>query len=77
MSDIDIKTEYSPQYRRVNVAGIFGGIVAGGVEAVVYSEERRVDRALEVAQTINEPYVHEKNCRTGPDYRPYQYEGDL
>lgn len=42
----DIQAEYSENYRRINVAGIFGGIIAGGVEAIVYSEERRAERVL-------------------------------
>jgi hypothetical protein len=43
---VEIEAEYSPLYRRINVAGIFGGIVAGGLEAVIYSEERRIDKIL-------------------------------
>jgi hypothetical protein len=47
MSELpDIKAEYSENYRRINVAGIFGGIIAGGVEAIVYSEERRAEGVL-------------------------------
>jgi hypothetical protein len=48
MSDIPvIRSEYSPTYKRVNVSGIFGGIIPGGLEAIVYSEERRADQVLE------------------------------
>lgn len=43
----EITAEYSSTYKRINVAGLFGGIVAGGVEAIVYSEERRAERVLE------------------------------
>lgn len=43
----EIESEYSPSYKRINVAGILGGIVPGGVDALLYSEERRADRALE------------------------------
>jgi hypothetical protein len=43
----EIQTEYSSTYKRINVGGIFGGITAGGVEAIVYSEERRAERVLE------------------------------
>jgi len=42
----EIEAEYSPTYRRISVAGIFGGIVPGGLEGVVYSEERRIDKVL-------------------------------
>lgn len=48
----EIESEYSPTYKRINVAGIFGGIAGGGLEAVVYSEERRAAKALQ-SQPIN------------------------
>lgn len=43
----EIETEYSNSFKRINVAGMFGGIVAGGLEATVYSEARRAERVLE------------------------------
>lgn len=42
----EIESEYSPNYRRINVAGIFGGIVPGGLDGIAYSEERRIDKVL-------------------------------
>jgi hypothetical protein len=42
----NIETVYSETYKRVNVAGMFGGIAGSGVEAIVYSEERRAEKAL-------------------------------
>jgi hypothetical protein len=48
MSDIpEIQSEYSTNYRRINATGIFGGITPSGLEAIVYSEERRADRVLQ------------------------------
>lgn len=41
-----IETVYSESYKRINVAGIFGGIIPGGVEAIIYSEERRAEGVL-------------------------------
>jgi len=53
MSNIpEIESEYSPLYRRVNVAGLFGGIVPSGLEAVAYSEERRIEKVLK-SEPIN------------------------
>ncbi len=34
----EIESEYSPTYKRIPVAGIFGGIRPFGVEVVLYSE---------------------------------------
>jgi hypothetical protein len=42
-----IQSTYSDAYRRVNVAGMFGGIRPGGLEAIVYSEESRAEEVLE------------------------------
>lgn len=42
-----IESKYSETYKRINVAGIFGGILPGGVEAVLYSEERRIEEVLQ------------------------------
>jgi hypothetical protein len=42
-----IETGYSNTYKRIHVAGIFGGILPGGLEAVVFSEERRAEAVLE------------------------------
>ena len=39
-----IQSGYSDTYKRVNVAG---GIISGGLEAIVYSEERRTEAVLE------------------------------
>ena len=46
MSAIDIKTEYSSNYRRINSSGLYGSIRPFGLEAVVYSEEPIVDEVL-------------------------------
>jgi hypothetical protein len=43
----EIETNYSENYKRVNVGGVFGGISPGGVEAIVYSESRRAEKVLE------------------------------
>jgi len=43
----EIKTEYANTYKKINVAGIFGGIISGGIEATIYSESRMTDRVLE------------------------------
>ena len=43
----EIESEYSPTYKRINVAGMFGGILPSGLEAIVYSEERRVAKVLQ------------------------------
>jgi len=48
MSNIpEIKSEYAEQYRRIYVADVFGGIVAGGLEVALYSEHRDIQKALE------------------------------
>jgi hypothetical protein len=44
-----IQSGYSDTYKRINVAGIFGGILPGGLEAIVFSEERRAEAVLETA----------------------------
>lgn len=43
----EFESTYSPTYKRINVAGMFGGIVAGGLESIVYSQERRAEKMLE------------------------------
>ena len=43
----EIETKESDSYKRINVAGMFGGIFPGGLEAIVYSESRRAERVLE------------------------------
>jgi hypothetical protein len=52
-----IQTGYSDTYKRINVAGIFGGILPGGLEAIVYSEERRADAVLETAPISPEKII--------------------
>lgn len=42
-----IETENSDCFKRINVAGFFGGIGASGLEATVYSERRDMLKALE------------------------------
>lgn len=42
----EIESQYSPSYKRVILAGMFGGLYPGGLEAIVYSEERIADKAL-------------------------------
>jgi hypothetical protein len=39
--------EYSEQYRRIYVADVFGGVSPGGLEVVLYSENRDIQKALE------------------------------
>jgi hypothetical protein len=51
----EIEAENSPTYKRINVAGIYGGIVPGGLDAVLYSEERRIEKVLET-----EPLNHNR-----------------
>lgn len=43
----EIKSETSPQYRRIYAAGFFGGIVPAGLEATIYSEMRDIVKVLE------------------------------
>jgi len=43
----EIHTEKASDYKRVIVGGIFGGVSPGGVEAVVFSEERDILKVLE------------------------------
>ena len=43
----EIKSEYSPSYRRIYVAGVFGGVVPAGLEALFFSEEKVVDKVLQ------------------------------
>ena len=42
-----IQSGYSDTYKRISVAGMFGGVMPGGLEAIVYSEERRAEGVLE------------------------------
>jgi|SRR5215212_5843179 len=42
-----IESKLADDYKRIHVAGILGGILPGGIEAVVYSEERRVEHVIE------------------------------
>lgn len=43
----EIESEYSSGYKRIAVAGIFGGTRPFGVEAVLYSERMDVKKTLE------------------------------
>lgn len=43
----EIKGETSPDYRRVIANGIFGHIDSLGLNAIIYSEYRIIDKALE------------------------------
>lgn len=43
----EIKSEYSPTFKRINVNGIFGGVRPSGVEAVIYSEQNDITKVLE------------------------------
>jgi len=42
-----VRSGYSSSYKRIHVSGIFGGIMPGGLEAIIYTEERRADQVLE------------------------------
>ena len=43
----EFRGEYSPTFKRIIVGGVFGGIVPGGLEASFYTEEKRIEKALE------------------------------
>lgn len=43
----EIKSEYSPTFKKINVNGIFGGVRPSGVEAVIYSELNDIEKVLE------------------------------
>lgn len=43
----EISSEYSSTYKRISVAGIFGGIRANGVDAIIFSEQQDVKKVLE------------------------------
>ncbi len=47
MSIPEIRGEYSSTYKKIHVAGIFGGITPSGVEGAVYSQEKVIDKAIE------------------------------
>jgi hypothetical protein len=42
----EIRSEYSPTYKRINVGGLFGSIRPSGLETFVYSEEPVIDKVL-------------------------------
>jgi hypothetical protein len=44
-----IQSGYSDTYKRIYVAGMFGGVLPSGLEAIVFSEERRAEGVLETA----------------------------
>ena len=46
----EIVSEYSDKFRRIQVSGVFGGVVAGGLEATIYSEQRDIEKVLATAQ---------------------------
>lgn len=46
MSLPEIQTDYSQNYRRINVGGLYGSIQPVGLEAFVYSQEQIVDKVL-------------------------------
>jgi len=43
----EIKSEYSPNFKRINVNGVFGGVRPSGVEAIIYSESNDIEKVLE------------------------------
>ena len=45
-----IEAEESSEYRRIHVAGVFGGAKSGGVHALVYSERTDAVNALKTPQ---------------------------
>ena len=66
----DFKSETSQNYKIVNVGGIAGGINAGGLEAIIYSEEKVFDEALKTAN-VNSSRIYikrtmELNLRIDP-----------
>ena len=52
MSIPEINSEYASDYKKVYVAGIFGGTRAFGVEAVLYSETMDITKVLQT-QPLN------------------------
>ena len=42
----EILSEYSKDFRRIYLSGIYGHITSSGVESIVYSEEILLDEAL-------------------------------
>jgi hypothetical protein len=42
----EIQGEYSPTFKRVIVAGVFGTVQPLGLETAIYSEERKIDRVI-------------------------------
>jgi len=43
----EIKSEEAADFKRIIVGGFFGGVAPGGLEAIVYSEQREVIKVLE------------------------------
>jgi|SRR6187402_3130960 hypothetical protein len=43
---IDIISEYSPDFRRINVTNVYGHIEPNGIEASVYSEQVLIDGVI-------------------------------
>lgn len=48
----EISSEYAADYKKISVAGIFGGTRAFGVEAILYSETMDVTKVLQT-QPLN------------------------
>ena len=42
----EINSDYSSDYKKIHVAGIFGGTRAYGIEAILYSESMEVGKVL-------------------------------
>lgn len=43
----EIESEYSPTHKKIQVGGLFGGVMSGGIDAIIYSEDRDIVKALE------------------------------
>lgn len=68
----EYRSGYSPTYKKVNVAGVFGGITGGGLDAIVYSEERRADKALETPQISPSKMYIQRSVELGLFIDPLQ-----
>ena len=75
MSDIDIKTEYCHSIGGLTLQEYLAELLQEGSKRWYILKKGELIEPWR-STAINESYVHEKDCRTGSDYRPNQYEGD-
>ncbi|MFZ0183279.1 MAG: hypothetical protein WAL88_00415 [Nitrosotalea sp.] len=43
----EIKSDTHPQFRRIFVAGVFGGVMAAGLEVILFSESKDIEKVLQ------------------------------